>query len=274
MLSKAFSFLLTALISATFSLSAMAASESLNLDDMPERTDSAKTQYIEHPLEERGLVRITSDKTYIYKTEEAKSSHAAALRFAPYEPTNLSNPDTGTSFRQNYDSSSGFPMILFDYDWKLWRSAIGRMDLKVGSGLYTASGHGRFKNQQENPNQQVPLESFTFFMFPNFVGLNYRFQLSDRPWFIPYVEGGGHLFAFTEIRDDSKSPKFGGSFGAYGVAGGALNLKFIDARSAWALDREYGVSSVYLTGEARVIASTTKYDFSSTTFALGFLFDF
>ena len=91
---------------------------------------------------------------------------------------------------------------------------------------------------------------------------------------MPYVEGGGIAFTFAEVRDDSKPPKFGASAGAYGAGGAALNLRFLDAKSAWALDREYGISSVYLTGEVRVIASASKYDFSSTTFAAGFLFDF
>ena len=258
----------------TTAFAQVATESSTNLHSMtPERTDSTKTQYIEHPLEEHGLIRITSDKTYIYKTERAGQKNSVSLRFAPYEPTHLRNPETGSSFAQNYEAE-GFPMILFDYEWQLWRSAIGRFGFKVGSGLYTASGHGRFKSTQANPQHTEPLESFTLFLFPNSAGLTYRFQLADRPWLMPYVEGGGIGFTFAEIRDDSKAPKFGASAGAYGVAGAALNLRFLDAKSAWALDREYGISSVYFTGEARVIASTTKYDFSATTFALGFLFDF
>ena len=270
MLGKPNSVLLSLLLATPISL--WAQSSALDSSDIYSK-ESTQTQYIEHPLEAKGLTKITSDKTYIYKTEESPTNRSASLRFAPYEPKNLSNPETGSTFAQNYPTTS-FPMILFDYEWQLARTAIGRFGFKLGSGLYTASGHGRFKDQQVNPNQQTPLESFTFFMMPNSAGLTYRFQLADRPWLMPYVEGGGIGFTFAEVRDDGKAPRFGGSAGAYGVGGAALNLKFLDKKSAWALDREYGIGAVYFTGEARVIASTSKYDFSATTFALGFLFDF
>lgn len=269
MRSKLLLFILSILAASSMSVSA--ANSSM---EIPEIKSSTKTEYIEHPLEAQGLVRITSDKTYIYKLENASQKNSASLRFAPYEPKNLSNPETGTTFAENYETGSNFPLILFDYEWQLWRTAVGRFGFKVGSGLYMANGHGRFKNVQTNPNHKTPMESFSLFMFPNSVGITYRFQLADRPFFVPYVEGGGIAYTFSEIRDDSKGPKFGASAGAYGVAGGALNLRWLDVKSALALDREYGVSSVYVTGEVRVMASTAKYDFSTTTFAAGFLFDF
>ena len=253
--------------------SSLAANASETSTAMPVVKDSTKTEYIDHPLEAQGLVRITSDKTYIYKLENASQKNSVSLRFAPYEPKNLANPENGTTFSENYENGN-FPLVLFDYEWQLWRTAVGRFGFKIGSGLYMANGHGRFKNPQENPNHTTPMESFSLFMFPNSAGVTYRFQLRDRPFFVPYVEGGGVAYTFTELRDDSRGPKFGAAAGAYGVAGGALNLRWLDVKSALALDREYGVSSVYLTGEVRAMLSTTKYDFSSTTFAAGFLFDF
>lgn len=251
--------------------SANAATSSI---EIPEQKDSAKTQYIEHPLEAQGLVRITSDKTYIYKLEHKGQKNSASFKIAPYEPTNLKNPETGSTFADNYDVGSNFPLILIDYEWQLWRTPVGRFGFKLGSGFYLANGHGRFKNPQENPYHEKPMESFSLFVFPNSAGVTYRFQLADRPFLVPYVEGGGLAFTFAEIRDDSRGPKFGASFGGYAVGGAALNLRWLDIKSALALDREYGISSVYLTGEARVMVTTPKYDFSSTTFAAGFMFDF
>jgi len=231
---------------------------------------------VPHPFAEKGLVRITKRNEYIYRVDESDQKRAASFRLGIFKPTNLENPEQagqdGSTFDDNYDQT-GNPMVMFDYEWQLWKTPIGKLGVKAGIGLYVAQGHGHFR---AGPNSGlVPREMFTFLTFPTTGGVVYRLQWRDRQTFVPYGEGGGVLFPFGEFRDDDKPPKFGGSVGAYFAGGLAINLTSFDALSRVQLDREYGINSVYLLAEFRaIVAITQRYDFSSTLINGGFLMEF
>lgn len=230
------------------------------------------TRYINHPNAEKGLIKITKDKTYIYKVETSPQTRASSVRFGLYTPTELENEETGTGFEENYDDNS-MPMVIFDYEWQIWRGALGKFGLTAGSGLYVTNGHGRFKNPSLNPGLE-PKEVFTFILLPNAVGAVYRMQFMDKQIIVPYASGGGLAFVFSEIRDDDKGPKFGGAFGAYAAGGIALSLNFLEPSSMFDLDREYGINSVYLAAEYRYIVGLSTYDFTSDMINAGLLVEF
>jgi len=231
---------------------------------------------VPHPFAEKGLMRITRDRTYIYKVDETPQTRAASLRIGIFNPVNLENPDTagqrGSTFEENYDQSTN-PAIMFDYEWQLWKTAIGKIGVRAGTGIYIAQGNGHFVSAVNA--DQTPREIFTFWAMPNALGAVYRMQLWDRQLFVPYAEGGGIAFTFGEFRDDDRPPKWGGALAGYYAAGLAFNLTYFDALARIQLDREYGINRVYLTMEYRgIVAITQKYDFTSDLINGGFLMEF
>lgn len=231
---------------------------------------------VPHPFAEKGLIRITKDRTYIYKVDPSEQHRAAGFRVGAFNPTRLENPErvgqTGATFDQNYDSKSN-PALMFDYEWQLWKSPIGKFGLRAGSGVFIAQGNGHFVSSVNQ--DKTPLEIFTFWAMPNALGAVYRMQFWDKQLFVPYGEGGGLAIAFGEFRDDDKPPKWGGALASYFAAGLAVDLTYFDAMSTIQLDREYGINRVYLTVEYRgIVAITQKYDFTSDLINGGLLMEF
>jgi len=231
---------------------------------------------VKHPYAEKGLIRITKDKVYYYKVNETEGTKAMQVQIGTLNPTQLRNPDTTNSvtFKDNYNENAS-PTVLLTREWDGWVGALGKINYRLGTGIFVAQGHGHFVDPQTDKTTGAPLtpkENFTFLAFPESGGLVYRIQFSPRPLFVPFVEGGGTLWAFTEIRDDSKAPKVGGSATAYAAAGIAVNMTYFDYMSRISLDREYGISGAYFTLEyRRMFALDTRYDFSGDYFNGGFL---
>lgn len=233
---------------------------------------------VPHPYAEKGLIRIDKNRNYIYKVDESDQKTATSVRFAPYIPQNLegsAGEDRITpTFEDAYDQTDT-PAILLDWEWQLWRSPIGKFGATLGGGVYVAQGNGRFTGPVNSSLGLVPREIFTFVLFPINVGAVYRLHLWHKQLLVPYAAGGGTLFAFSELRDDDKPPKFGGSFGAYYAAGAALNLTYFDNLSRIQLDREYGINAVYLTAEYRgVVALSSRFDFSGDMINAGFMMEY
>jgi hypothetical protein len=234
---------------------------------------------VKHPFYEKGLIRIDKDRNYYYKVDETEQKHAFSIHVGTIEFADLSNPDTPDSpyrsFDSNYEDSSN-PQIIFEYEWQAWRTPIGKFGFRVGSGIFVAQGHGHFvHNYSESKGIVTPRETFTFLMMPNTFGVVYRLHMFHKQLFVPYAEGGGVAYTFSEVRDDGVNPKFGGAFGAYGAAGVAINLTYFDYMTRIQLDREYGINACYLALEFRRFqALTTRYDFSSNYINGGFLMEY
>jgi hypothetical protein len=191
-------------------------------------------------------------------------------------PTQLKNPDAeqarGSTFKENYDQTSN-PTILLTREWDWLQGALGKINFRGGTGAFVAQGHGHFVG--DDNQDKVPLENLTFLAFPINAGVVYRMQFSDRPLLVPYVEGGGTAWAFTEFRDDKKGPKFGGSLSAYGAAGVGFNMTYFDYMTRIHMDREYGITGVFVTLEyRRMQAILQRYDFSSDFINAGFLMQY
>lgn len=225
-------------------------------------------RFIEHPNASKGLIKITRDRTYIYKVEKSPQTRASSVRFGFVEFNDLENPESGATFFQNYDQTES-PYIVVDYEWQVWQSLIGKWGLTAGVGAYFATGHGRFETQTLEPR-----ENFTFITIPFTGGAVYRMHLWEKQPLIPYGSGGIAAFSFSEIRDDDKGPKFGGALAGYFAVGGAFNMNFLDTWSMLEMDRDYGINSVYLVAEYRRYIGLTDYDFTSDFLNAGFLLEF
>lgn len=228
---------------------------------------------VPHPFREKGLIRITRDKDYIYKVDESDQKRAFDFKAGMFDPQNLANPETGVTFEENYQQTQN-PAFMINYEWQLWHSPVGKWGIRAGTGAFVAQGNGHFASNSANAGL-IPREVFTFILVPLNVGAVYRLQIWHRQMLVPYAEGGGTLFGFAETRDDDKPPKFGGSTGAYFAGGVALNLTYFDALSRIQLDREYGINAVFLTAEYRHVESIQKsYDFTSDLVNAGFLMEY
>lgn len=236
---------------------------------------SGKEVKIKHPNAEKGLIRITQDRTYVYRVPRSEQDRAFSFRIGMFDPENLENPDTGATFEQLYDSTEA-PILFFEYEWQWFQTAIGKLGLKMGSGLFVAEGSGSFKNNfPENGSKNTPLEKFTLVAFPNSLGAIYRAQFWDTQPFVPYADGGVMGITFAEFRDDKDAPKLGLGYAGFFSVGGALNLGLLDNLSLLELDREYGINTIFLTGEFRqVVQLGGKFNFESSTISGGVLMEF
>ena len=230
---------------------------------------------VPHPFADKGLIRIQEDGTYIYRTDESPQKNAFDFHIGLFDFQNLKNPETGATFRDNYNETSS-PSLLVNYEWQFFHTPVGKLGLRAGGGLYVAQGHGHFVHA-DDPDLvgKMPLTTFTLFVVPISAGAVYRMQFWDKQLIVPYAEGGGTGFTFSELRDDGHGPKFGASPAAYFALGGALNMTYFDNFSRIQLDREYGINRVYLMLEYRnELALVKRFDFSSDFFNAGFLMEY
>lgn len=231
---------------------------------------------IRHPFAEKGLIRITKDKTYVYQVSKSKQDRAISFRGGLFEPTELGNPETGATFSDTYDQTQG-PIVFFEYEWQWLRGSLGKLGFKVGSGVFATQGNGRFRNEfdENGPDRSTPKEQFTFVAFPNSASAVYRFQLYDDQMFVPYVDGGVMAMSFLEWRDDLDFPKLGLSPTGFFSGGMAFNLQALDSLAILGLDREYGINNIYFMAEFRQLVNIgSDYDFTAPAFNGGFMFEF
>lgn len=228
------------------------------------------TKQIRHPFAKDGLYRITKEGEYIYKVKPSEIKHTSSLRIGSFFPDNLYNPDhPNITYEDVYSETTGV-MVLADYEWRLF-SGFGKLGIKAGSGLFLASGQGRFDNGSEAQ------ERYTLVMFPNSLSAVIYLQFWDKQPLIPFADGGFDLFAFNESRDDSDPPlgRFGAAYAGHVAGGLLLNMGIFDWKGLIRLDQEYGINNVYLMAEYRVVESLGgPFDFSSDYFNAGVMVEF
>lgn len=231
--------------------------------------DGTRVKKIKHPLSKSGLYKITAEGHYLYKTERTPQDHGGSFRIGSISLENFSNPkNSNVTFQSIYGDESS-AILLIDYEWQLTQTG-GKLGWKVGSGLMTASGKGRFVS-----DSSPALEEFNFFLFPNSVAGIYRFQYWERQWFVPFVELGVDYFTFIELRDDDKGAKLGGTAGAHAAGGISFSLTALDKNNLAVLDQEYGVNNLWLTIELRALLGLNQaMDISSNFLNAGILVEF
>lgn len=234
-------------------------------------TKSAKggVEYIKHPQAEKGLVLITKEGAYIYKTEESKGyKQSGAFRFGTMESPKITAADGQTTFAQMY-SGSQLPVISFDLDWQPFQS-FGKLGLQAGFSLMYASGNGRFANDGEQAE-----EKYTFLAVPLNLGLTYRLEIWDRQWLAPYISAGGTYIGVAEFRDDGKSPALVGTPGAYGGGGLMFNVSAVSRETRYTLRTEYGIQNLWVSADFKYLKTFSEdLDFSSAIVGGGLVLDY
>ena len=94
------------------------------------------------------------------------------------------------------------------------------------------------------------------------LGAVYRLQWTARPWFAPYVAGGGTYVGLAEKREDKSTPNFAGGFGFYATGGVLVNLAKFNAETAFDLNSEYGIGNLWFSLEYKM----TEVDSGEFTF--------
>lgn len=233
------------------------------------------TRKIKHPDAKRGLYKITTKGEYLYRTTPSPSDRAISVKFGMYQPKNLLSSETPFDYNDLYTSDTGF-VSHFDYEWRLY-SGLGKLGLKLGSGIFIASGNARFANTSPSNPTGVAEEKLTLFMLPNTAAATLYLQFWDRQPLIPYGEAGLDAYVFNEYRDDGQPPlgRFGGSLAAHFSGGVLLPLRIFDKNSMIRLDQEYGINDVYISAEYRYVTYVAgRFDFSASYFTGGVMVEF
>lgn len=214
---------------------------------------------------------ITAEGEYLYPLDHSEFTGAAGIRIGMMAPPNISNPNNGLTFKNIYGSDP-VPAMLFEYEYPLSR-AIGRIGIKFETGFIVRQGQGHFRDPARVT--ETADERFTFVMVPLQASLMYRFQFSDAQWVVPFAEGGANYSGITELRDDNKAPRFGGSPALIAGGGVSLLLDWLDRRALSQLDADYGINHVWATVQYRQIIGLKKdLDISSNLISAGFTFDY
>lgn len=238
-------------------------------------TNTTPPAFVGVPGQERPL-EIRANGEYHYATEQTEQTGSASFRIGFFGPPMIKNESTAppTTFEEIYTKDQ-LPVLFADYEIPLTKK-LGQLGIKLGSGVFVASGKGKFASVDANRRaDDIPLERYTFFMLPNTVTAVYRFQYKDGQTLVPYVEGGAGYFTFAEFRDDNASPRIGGALST--VVAGGLNIlmDWLDPQAIRNLDTEYGINHIYLSLEARQVVGLNKsYDFTSSIFNAGFTMQF
>lgn len=225
-------------------------------------------EYIEHPLAAKGLMTITKEGAYIYRTPGIKEENkSGVIRIGMMDPPKIQAPD-GTTFDTMY-SGEQQSILMFDYEWHPF-SGYGKLGVQAGFGLLLAYGNGHFVSDGTEAK-----EKYTFVAFPLNLGVVYRLEWLHRQWFAPYVSGGGVYIPVAEIRDDGKSPNAVGTPGAYGSGGILFNISAVNRETAFTLRSEYGITNLWVSLDYRYLKTFNEdLDFSSSIVGGGIVVDY
>ncbi len=237
------------------------------------RSAKGGVEYIHHPQAAQGLLAITKDGSYIYKTKETgEFNKTGSFRMGMMDPPKIVAAD-GTTFDMMY-SSGQQPVFMFDYEWQPF-TGYGKLGVQAGFGLLVANGNGRFASTDPTINGQQAKEKYTFLAIPLSAGVVYRLEWLRRQWFAPYVAGGGTYVAVAEFRDDGKTPSGVGTPGAYGSVGMLFNVSAVDRGTAFTLSSEYGIANLWVSVDYRYLQTFNEdLDFSSSIIGAGIVVDY
>ncbi|WP_374077418.1 hypothetical protein [Bdellovibrio bacteriovorus] len=239
--------------------------------DVVQRSTKGGVEYIHHPQAAKGLIAITKDGSYIYRTKETGTfDQTGSFKVGMMDPPRITAAD-GTTFEMMY-SDGQQPVMMFDYEWQPF-NGYGKLGLQAGFGIMVANGNGRFVDP--SMSALTPKEKYTFVAFPLSIGAVYRLEWMSRQWLAPYVAGGGTYIAVAEFRDDGKSPSAVGTPGAYGAAGMLFNISAINRETAFTLRSEYGIANLWVSLDYRYLSTFNEdLDFSSNIVGAGIVVDY
>ncbi len=241
--------------------------------EKPRGPKQGGTLRVEHPRAAEGLIRINKDGSYQYRTKIKSKSQSGALRFGSMTPPRIETSNSGINFESMYGSNKLYS-LEGDYEWQPFRS-FGALGLRFGLGIATAEASGFFKNSNRTDARTRSEESYTFYMVPISVFLQYRFEFARRQWVVPFVNGGGTYYGLAEVRNDDSAPKFSGAAAVGGGGGVLLSISRLDPAGAFTLSQEYGIADMWFIIEGRALQGLSQdIDFTNELVSAGIAIDF
>ena len=257
--------------------------EEIDAEELPKQTKQLKAdgpavmqqqangriKYIQHPEAKKGLLKIDKNGVYHYKPKTfAVKQSSANIRLGIID-TPIIVADSGVTDFDDMYGSEPMNFFMYDYEWQPM-TKFGKLGINLGAGLFSAVGKGRFLNDGE-----IAQEKYTIYAIPLNLGLVYRLEFMQRQWVAPYLTGGVNYMVLIETRDDNKVFSGIGTPLFYGGAGAMINLSAIDRDLGFALDAEYGIATMWLTGEVKqIVPSNLEYDFTGSMISLGIAVDY
>lgn len=239
------------------------------VEQKPEKNKGVEIKKIPHPGAAKGLIRINKDGSYQYKIKTRPKDQSATVRLTTMTSPKIENTTRNLNFTDMYGSNPW--ALLFDYEWQPFKK-FGTLGLQLGTGVSVFSGKGRLVSQGVDLTSE---ERFNLFVVPLSAFIDYRFEYSRKQWLVPYIVGGGTLYMLAEKRDDKNNFDFATSFAAGGGGGIHFSVTRWDHQVAFNMDRDYGVSDMWLTLDARVMQGLkAELDFSSLTIGAGITVDY
>ncbi len=231
-----------------------------------------KTRQIKHPAAKEGLYLIDEEGVYHYRVKTlSKKDSSLFFRIISQSAPNIEGESGQTNsgtfgFEEMYsDQLTGFDFI---YEWQPFKR-FGKLGTQFGFGIATTTGKGYFKSADSSLNGLTPRESYTFFSIPISIGVVYRFEYLERQWAAPYIAGGGIYNGLVEYRNDGDMNTIGTPAG-YAAGGMLINLTAFSKDLAFTMDREYGLSQLWVNLEYRRIQSLSEdIDISSNQLGVG-----
>lgn len=241
-------------------------------------SNSKRYKYIKHPGQKQGLYKITADGRYYYKVDESKKKYGLAIKGGALILNQLKNNDTDVRFKDIYGNSAK-PAVYIEYYWSFFKdrnvpNLLKKARVKIGSGLFFASGTGSFSD----PNYQnvEASENFTFLAFPNTLGLHLAFEFKDKQLIVPFVTGALEYLVGIELQNDNFGrTKYLGQLGSHFGGGIMLSLGWLEESAKFDLDSEFGINQTYFTVELRQnVAIQSDFDFTASSINAGIQFEF
>lgn len=242
-------------------------------DEAPDGKSLLRTKKISHPGAREGLYLIDEDGVYHYRAEvKSSSDNSMHIRFVSVTTPEITANVGGDELVFNdFYSDTQLTGLDFVYEWQPWKR-FGKLGLQLGAGLTFTQGKGQFVDP---PSSGVePLESYTLFTIPVSAGVIYRFEYTDRQWFVPYISGGLTYYGLVEYREDGDVTAVGSPAG-YGAGGLMINLTAFNRDLAFTMDREYGFSNLWFSAEYRYNQSFNEdLDVTSDQISVGIGVDY
>lgn len=240
--------------------------------EKPAAPEEGNTLRVEHPDAEKGLLKIEPDGSYRYKTDEKAKTQAVSVRVANMSTPTVTN-STGTATFDSMYGSNDLVGGLIDYQWMPFRQ-FGSLGLNIETGFFSTTGKGFFKSKRTDGTNRAE-ESYSLYIIPASIFLNYRFEYWNGQLFVPFVYGGGTYYGLVESRDDGKTPKTAGT-SAFGGGGGLLiSLSRLDTIAKFTMSSEYGVTDMWLVIEGRAMQGVYEdLDFTNHFINVGVVIDF
>jgi hypothetical protein len=222
---------------------------------------------IQHPLEDRGLLKINVDGSYDYAVYgEARKK---TLSFTAYNLPSLKITGPFGSYLDFYGKT--VPVIVSGgQEWLIFPEISHNLSLCLSGGLGSVIGNGVLVNAG------VPSEErYSLYTIPLSADFVYRLDYIKNQWVAPFLIGGAGYLGLVELRDDSNSIRFAGAPFVETGAGLLVSLMRIDPKAMFILKRDYELTDIWLNFQAKAIKSLkSDIDFEDLVVGAGLVLDF